>query len=81
MLAAAIVVLGCSSCASRQQTGAVAGAGVGAAAGAAITGETYTERDPPCREFRMKAEVGRGWEEVYGTACRQSDGSWRMMPD
>ena len=42
---------------------------------------TYqAEGDPgPCREFRMQAQVGDGWEEVYGTACRQRDGSWQIV--
>ena len=32
----------------------------------------------PCREFTMDAEVGGRVEQVYGTACRQADGSWKM---
>lgn len=32
----------------------------------------------PCREFTMDAEVGGRAEQVYGTACRQDDGSWKM---
>lgn len=32
----------------------------------------------PCREFTMDAEVGGQTEQVYGTACRQADGSWKM---
>ena len=32
----------------------------------------------PCREFTMDAEVGGNSEQVYGTACRQKDGSWKM---
>ncbi len=32
----------------------------------------------PCREFTMDAEVGGRAEQVYGTACRQADGSWKM---
>ena len=32
----------------------------------------------PCREFTMDAEVGGRTEQVYGTACRQADGSWKM---
>ncbi len=33
----------------------------------------------PCREFTMDAEVGGRVEQVYGTACRQADGSWKMQ--
>lgn len=40
---------------------------------------TYRDERGPCREFRMEAQVGDGWEEVYGTACRQADGSWQII--
>ncbi|HHC71336.1 MAG TPA: glycine zipper 2TM domain-containing protein [Thiotrichales bacterium] len=33
----------------------------------------------PCREFTMKADIGGKEEEVYGTACRQPDGSWKIV--
>ncbi len=33
----------------------------------------------PCREFRMYGDVGTRQQEVYGTACRQPDGSWRII--
>ncbi len=39
---------------------------------------TYESRGAPCREFTMDAEVGGHAEQVYGTACRQADGSWKM---
>jgi len=32
----------------------------------------------PCREFTMDADIGGEPQQVYGTACRQSDGSWNM---
>jgi len=31
----------------------------------------------PCREYTMRARVGGSPETVYGTACRQPDGSWK----
>ena len=34
----------------------------------------------PCREFSLEAQVGGRDEQVYGTACRQRDGSWRVAP-
>lgn len=52
------------------------------------TGGTYTvvptrtfarDEGVPCREFRMTADVGTKAEEVYGTACRQPDGSWKIV--
>lgn len=33
----------------------------------------------PCREFTMNASIGGKTEEVYGTACRQQDGSWKVI--
>lgn len=39
---------------------------------------TYETRGGPCREYTMKAFIGGKREEVYGTACRQPDGSWKI---
>ena len=32
-----------------------------------------------CREFQTDIIVGRNREKAYGTACRQPDGSWRIV--
>jgi surface antigen len=42
---------------------------------------TYTQASSgaPCREFRMFGDVGAREQEIYGTACRQPDGSWRIV--
>lgn len=32
----------------------------------------------PCREFRQDVTIGGRTEQAYGTACLQTDGSWRM---
>ncbi len=41
---------------------------------------TFTQASgAPCREFRMYGDVGSRQQEVYGTACRQPDGSWRII--
>jgi surface antigen len=40
---------------------------------------TYAAAQGPCREYTMDAIVGGRPEKVYGTACRQSDGSWRAQ--
>lgn len=32
-----------------------------------------------CREYRTIAYIGGKKKEVYGTACRQPDGSWRAV--
>ena len=33
----------------------------------------------PCREYTMDATIGGQTEQVYGTACRQADGSWQVV--
>lgn len=40
---------------------------------------TYESTEGPCREFTMDAMVGGRLQQVYGTACRQADGSWKMV--
>ncbi|MCP5300483.1 MAG: glycine zipper 2TM domain-containing protein [Chromatiaceae bacterium] len=37
---------------------------------------TYYSNDRPCREYTTEAWIDGKRETVYGTACRQSDGSW-----
>jgi surface antigen len=32
-----------------------------------------------CREYLTKANVGGQTQQVYGTACRQPDGSWQIV--
>ena len=42
-----------------------------------------TYEDPtgpgPCREFTVDASIGGKTEQIYGTACRQADGSWKVI--
>jgi surface antigen len=33
----------------------------------------------PCREFVTEIMVGGKTQQGYGTACRQADGSWKIM--
>ncbi|MBI5448373.1 MAG: glycine zipper 2TM domain-containing protein [Gammaproteobacteria bacterium] len=33
----------------------------------------------PCREFTTTALIGGKKQEIYGTACRQADGSWKTI--
>jgi surface antigen len=40
---------------------------------------TYDTATGPCREYTIDARVGGRPEKVYGTACRQADGSWRTQ--
>lgn len=41
---------------------------------------TYEAESGPCREFTLDATVGgQPNEDVYGTACLQADGTWRLQ--
>ena len=41
---------------------------------------TYTDRRGRyCREYNTTAVIGGRTERVYGTACRQPDGSWELV--
>ena len=40
---------------------------------------TYDTAAGPCREYMINASVGGKPDKVYGTACRQADGSWRTQ--
>jgi len=39
---------------------------------------TYDSQSGPCREYTMDASIGGETEKIYGTACRQADGSWQV---
>lgn len=39
---------------------------------------TYESETGPCREYTMDATIGGKTEQIYGTACRQADGSWQI---
>ena len=41
--------------------------------------KTYETRSGPCREYTVDAKIGGRTEQVYGTACRQPDGSWKVQ--
>ena len=40
---------------------------------------TYDSGTGPCREYTMDAIIGGRVEQIYGTACRQPDGSWQVV--
>lgn len=42
---------------------------------------TYYVSNQPCREYTTRAEIGGKTEQIYGKACRQADGSWRVVPE
>jgi len=41
--------------------------------------QTIESPEGPCREFTLDAQIGGQTEQVYGTACRNPDGSWRIV--
>ncbi len=40
---------------------------------------TYNANTGPCREYIVDAIIGGKKEKIYGKACRQSDGSWKVQ--
>jgi len=40
---------------------------------------TYYQGNVPCRDFRQTVEIDGQVEVMKGKACRQSDGSWRLV--
>ncbi|MBI3505574.1 MAG: glycine zipper 2TM domain-containing protein [Proteobacteria bacterium] len=43
------------------------------------TREGRDQSGSTCREYRSTVNVGGKTEEAYGTACRQADGSWKIV--
>ena len=41
--------------------------------------QTYETATGPCREYTIDATIGGRPEKIYGTACRQPDGSWQVQ--
>ena len=41
--------------------------------------KTYETASGPCREYSTEAIIGGKRETVYGTACRQPDGTWQTV--
>jgi surface antigen len=40
---------------------------------------TVRPRGGECREYRQTVKIGDEEREAYGTACREPDGSWRIV--
>ena len=40
---------------------------------------TYYRHETPCREYITYAMIGGKKEQIYGRACRQGDGSWKVV--
>jgi surface antigen len=54
------------------------------------TGSSYTvtpvknltvDGNPYCREYRTTAVIAGKKQQMYGTACRQPDGTWKMVSE
>ncbi len=43
------------------------------------TSTSFVESGTPCREFTSTIVIGGKPHQGYGTACRQPDGSWKIM--
>ncbi|MGH1540949.1 MAG: RT0821/Lpp0805 family surface protein [Arenicella sp.] len=41
--------------------------------------KTYYQDERPCREFRQTVEINGQTEILTGDACRQNDGTWKVM--
>ena len=39
----------------------------------------YKKKGTPCREYYTTAMIGGKKQQIYGTACRQADGSWKVV--
>ncbi len=51
----------------------------GTNSGTVIPGNYYQRNGQYCREYTQRVNVGGRIEEGYGTACRQPDGSWKIV--
>lgn len=40
---------------------------------------TYYDGSQPCREYQTTVTIDGKTENAHGTACRQADGSWRVV--
>jgi surface antigen len=40
---------------------------------------TYESSGSYCREFQHNAKIGGQSQQVYGTACRSTDGQWQVV--
>ncbi|RDI45208.1 RT0821/Lpp0805 family surface protein [Aquicella lusitana] len=43
------------------------------------TKNVTVDGNPYCREYRTVANIGGKKQQMYGTACRQPDGSWQAV--
>ncbi|MGH7186610.1 MAG: RT0821/Lpp0805 family surface protein [Pseudomonadota bacterium] len=48
-------------------------------AGSTTPNRTYEVADAPCREYQTSVVIDGRTQTAYGTACRQPDGTWRVV--
>jgi len=49
--------------------------------GAITPGQYYQTADGGyCREYQQTVTIGGETQQAYGTACRQPDGTWKIVP-
>lgn len=41
--------------------------------------KTYFDDNQPCREYQTTVTIDGKTEKAFGTACRQTDGSWKVV--
>lgn len=51
----------------------------GTHSGTVVPGKYYQRDGQYCREFNQRIDVGGRTQDAYGTACRQPDGSWKIV--
>lgn len=44
-----------------------------------IPTRTYDQTGSPCREYQVESIIGGYKEIIHGTACRQNNGSWKVI--
>ncbi len=48
-------------------------------AGTVTPTRTYERDSGPCREYQQTVTIDGRTQRAYGTACRQADGSWKIV--
>ncbi len=47
--------------------------------GSVMPGNYYQNNGRYCREFVQRVEIGGQYQEAHGTACREPDGTWKVV--
>ena|SRR3990167_3061635 len=41
--------------------------------------KNYRSQGRYCREYQTRVQIGGEWKKAYGRACRQPDGTWKIV--